>query len=132
VNIKRTSIAITTAADGSFTGYSDFVTGLIHQIRLVVPGSGGLASTTDLAFTLETTGVAVLTKADQNGSATWCPRQPTHDEADGTELLHMQGVGTDHDGAPIAVHRERIKLVIAQGGNPATGTAYVWVVGGAD
>lgn len=124
MHAKVQTVAITTAADGSFTGYTAVVNGRVLQIRLVVPGSGGLEATTDITITDENTGGSVLTLTDQNGSGTWAPRQPTHSQAGAAALYAAGGTAVnDH----VVVAESRIKIVVAQGGSAKTGTLYVTV-----
>lgn len=118
------TVSLTTDASGDCTAYSTPVTGRVLQMRLVVPGSGGLAATTDLTITGEDTGVAILTQANQNGSTTWAPRQATHATADGSASLYAAAGEPVEDY--VVLHKERIKVVVAQGGNATTGTLYVW------
>lgn len=118
------TIAITTAADGSFTGYSNVVNGRVLEVRLVVPGSNGLEATVDVTITNEVTGAQILALTDQNGSGTWAPRQATHSTA-GAAALHAAGGTAVNDYCVVA--ESRLKVVVAQGGNAKTGTLYVTV-----
>jgi len=102
------AISVTTAADGSATVYSSRrfsgrVIALIYD--------GGLDAGADLTITLENTGQAVLTKANA-GAATYRPLQTMQDAADGSDL-----VISDY----IHAVDERLKIVVAQGGNAQTG-----------
>lgn len=117
-------IDIVTNADGDFVGYSNVVNGRVLEIRLIVPGSGGLEATSDLAITNELTGAAILSKTDQNGSATWAPRQATHSTA-GAAALYAAGGAAVNDYVVVA--ESRIKVVVAQGGNAKTGTLFITV-----
>ena len=117
-------IDIVTDADGDFVGYSNVVNGRVLEVRLVVPGSGGIEGTSDLAITNELTGAAILAKTDQNGSATWAPRQATHSTA-GAAALYASGGAAVNDYVVVA--ESRIKAVIAQGGNAKTGTLFITV-----
>lgn len=117
-------IDIVTDASGDFTGYSAIINGRVLEVRLVVPGAGGLEATTDVTITNEVTGASILTLTDQNGSGTWAPRQPTHSTA-GAAALYAAGGTAVND--KIVVAESRIKVVIAQGGNAKAGTLYVTV-----
>jgi hypothetical protein len=118
------TIAILTSSGGAFTGYSGVVNGRILEVRLVVPGSGGLAATTDITITNELTGATILGLTDQNGSGTWAPRQATHSTA-GAAALYAAG-GTAVNGH-VVIAESRIKVVVAQGGDTLAGTLYVTV-----
>lgn len=117
-------IPIVTESDGSFVGYSSVVNGRVLEVRLVVPGSGGLEATTDVTITNEVTGAQILALTDQNGSGTWAPRQATHSTA-GAAALYAAGGAAVNDYCVVA--ESRIKVVVAQGGNAMAGTLYVTV-----
>jgi len=116
--------AATGGGAGTATGYTKVVNGRILEIRLVVPGTGGLEATVDFVITNEVTGAAILTLVDQNGSGTWAPRQATHG-VDKAPALYATG------GSPvldyITVAESRIKVAVAEGGNGKAGTLYVTV-----
>lgn len=117
-------IDITTNGSGAFTGYTQRVSGKVHQLRYV-PGTA-LDTGADFTVTGETTGVAILTAADIGTSAvTWQPRQPTVAVGDASASLYAGSGEPVEDRVAVAV--ERIKLVVAQGGSAKTGTLYVWI-----
>ena len=118
------TIAITTDASGNFTGYSAVVNGRVLEVRLVVPGSGGIEATSDITITNELTGAQILALTDQNGSGTWAPRQATHSTAGAAALYAAGGTAVN---AHVVVAESRIKVVVAQGGNAKTATLYVTV-----
>jgi hypothetical protein len=124
MHAKIETIAITTDGSGDFVGYSGVVNGRVLEIRLVVPGTNGLAATSDLTITNELTGAAILTLTDQNGSGTWAPRQATHDSSGAAALLAAGGKPVLE---PSVVAESRIKLVVAQGGATKLGTLYLTV-----
>jgi hypothetical protein len=122
--LKTEAIPIVTAPDGTATIYSSNLTGRVLEVRVVVPGSGGLAATTDITITNETTGTAILTATDRNGSATYCPRQATHSVAGAAALYAASGTAVN-DYCYLA--GQRLKIVVAQGGDTLAGTLYVTV-----
>lgn len=127
--VIRETVTLLTASDGSMTTYTGFVpSGHVAAIRYVPDGSAPLDTGGDLAITGETTGVAILTAANIGTSAvTWYPRAGINNVADATALLHAAG-GTAvpaQGGVPIA--GERIKIIVAQGGNAKAGTLYFWI-----
>src|SRR3989304_1477019 len=111
--------AVTTAADGSATAYSDTVTGKISQIRYV---KTDFAAGVDFTITSEATGETIWTESDVNASATRAPRQDAHTTS-GVPSLYAAG------GTPvldkIALANDRIKIVIAAGGNVKAGTFHL-------
>lgn len=112
----RFAVTVTTAANGSATAYSDIVTGKLSQIRYV---KTDFADGSTFTITAEATGETLWTEAAVNASATRAPRQATHTTA-GAAALYAAGGSAVLD--KIALARDRIKIVIANGGNVATGT----------
>lgn len=123
--IKRFKVSVTTAADGTATAYSARIrSGKISQIEYVKDGSNGFANGVDFAITGEVTGIGLWTESDVNASAVRAPRQPTHSQVGVASLYASGGTGVQ---APIALGDDRIKIVIAQGGNAKVGAFYITV-----
>lgn len=122
--IRGHSVTITTNASGAGTGHTPAVSGLLHLIRYVKPGSGGYANGVDFDVTGEDTGIVLWDQDNVNASATVAPRTPTHDTA-GAASLYAAGGEPVEDRIPVA--RERIKIVVANGGDTLVGTFYVYV-----
>ncbi len=117
---QRLVVAVTTIADGSATAYSDGpVTGKISQIRYVKTDFDNGSTFT---ITSEATGETIWTETGVNASATRAPRQATHSTA-GVAALYAGGGAAVND--KIALANDRIKIVIAAGGNVKTGTFHV-------
>lgn len=120
--VQQYAVSVTTASDGSATAYSDVVPhGRILQIRYV---KTDFADGSTITVTLETTGADVWSETAVNASATRVPRQATHSTAGAAALYASGGTGVFE---PIYVAGERIKVVIASGGNAKTGTFYFLV-----
>ena len=117
---ERHVVAITVDASGDATAYSPVVTGEIRQIHYV---KTDFADTVDMTITGETTGQAIFAQSNVTGSFVKAPRQPLYDQA-GVAMLHAPTTGTALPG-PIVVVKERIKIVIAQGGVSKTGTIHL-------
>jgi hypothetical protein len=116
---ERHEVAVTTAADGSATAYSPVVTGKVSQIRYV---KTDFAAGVDFTITSEATGETIWTQLDVNASATVAPRQSTHDTAGVASLYAAAGAAVnDH----ICLAHDRIKIVIAAGGNAKTGVFHI-------
>ena len=111
----RLTIDIATDGAGAFTGNSGIASGCIQSLRFV---NTNLAATSDWTVTTST-GATVLTRTDQNGSATWYPRA-TATTTDGS-------TGITNSFTPIPMADEAIHLVIAQGGATTTGVLYIYV-----
>lgn len=115
-NVRRVSVAVTTAADGSATVYSDTVTGKLSTIRYV---KGNFDNGSTMTVTVEQTGEDVWSESNVNASATRAPRQATHSTV-GAAALYAAG-GTEVNDK-IAMANDRLKVVIASGGNAKSGT----------
>ena len=119
--IQKYSVSVTTAADGSATAYSAVIPhGLIEHIRYI---KTDFADGSTITFTVDGTGEAVWAESSVNASATRAPRQATHG-ATGTALVYAS---TDAVADKIAVSADRIKIVVASGGNAKTGTFHIYV-----
>ena len=114
--IQRLVVPVTTAADGSATAYSPVVSGRIETIRYV---KNDFDNGVDFTITAEATGETIWTQADVNASATVAPRQATHSTAGAAALYAGGGTAVLE---PICLAKDRIKIVIAQGGDTKTGT----------
>ncbi|MBS1198152.1 MAG: hypothetical protein H6R18_1937 [Proteobacteria bacterium] len=113
---QRHAVAVTTAADGSATAYSPVLTGLLSQIRYV---KTDFADGSTITITAEATGETLWTETAVNASATRAPRQATHTTA-GAAALYAAGGAAVND--KIALANDRIKIVIADGGDSKSGT----------
>ncbi len=122
--LERLALTLTTNASGDAVVYSDKdVAGRVLQMRYVPDGSAPLATGADLTITGETTGVAIATLADIGTSAfTRLPRQATH-AADGTAAVFADAGEPVLE--PVYIAGERIKVVVAQGGDTKTGTLHL-------
>lgn len=117
---ERHVVEVTTIADGSATAYSDTITGKISQIRYV---KADFASGVDFTITSEATGETIWTQLDVNASVTVAPRQATHSTAGVASLYAATYAVLDK----IALANDRVKIVIASGGNAKTGTFHIVV-----
>jgi hypothetical protein len=119
--VQRQIVALSTAADGSATAWSESVTGVVSQIRYVKPASGGFDDGSTITITAESTGETIWAESNVNASTTRAPRQATHSTA---------GVASTFDGTraaldKIAVAQDRFKIVIAAGGNNKNATFHI-------
>ncbi len=122
--MRRYRVSLTTAADGSVTGYSPRFSGMIHQIEYVKDGSNAFADGVDFAITGEATGVGIWTESNVNASAVRAPRQPTHTQAGAASLYAAGGTAVNDR---IGLANDRVKFILAQGGNAKVGTFYIVV-----
>lgn len=116
---QRLTVAVTTAADGSATAYSERIDyGLLSQVRYVKDGSNGFDNGSTFTITAEGTGETLWTESAVNASATRAPRQATHSTAGAASLYAAGGTAVTDK---IALVNDRIKIVIASGGNTKSG-----------
>lgn len=119
--MRRLSVEITTAADGSATAYSSRVSGSIHAI---VYEKVDFADGVDFTVTAEKTGEQIWAESNVNAAASRYPRAATHTTA-GAAALYAAG-GTAVLDKP-AIANDRVKIVVAQGGNAKSGTIHLLV-----
>ena len=119
--IRQFPVTVTTDGSGNATVYTTAaINGYIESVRYV---KTDFADGVDVDITTEDTGVVVLDKDSVNASVTYSPRHTVQDTTgadvtyDGTRVVHER----------IAVAGERIKIVIASGGDKKTGTFYITV-----
>ena len=119
--VKRIHIPLITLADGSFTAYSDEnVTGRIVDIEYV---KTDFADGVDFAVTGDKTAKSIWSQDNVNAALTVAPRQPIHDNA-GAEILYAATFPVyDY----IALADERIKVVVAAGGNVKSGELIITI-----
>src|SRR5690606_31508966 len=84
--MRRYKITLTTAADGSATGYSPKISGKVHSIAYQKAAENGFADGVDFAITAEATGDGLWTESNVNASATRYPRAPTHSQSGAAAL----------------------------------------------
>lgn len=121
MHLTKQTVPVTTAVGGAATVYSDYITGRILEIRYV---KTDFADGVDFTITLETSGIAVWSQLNVNASATVLPRQAAHSTA-GVAAEYATGFPVLE---PIYVAHERVKIVIAAGGDGKLAT-FIIVVG---
>ena len=118
--MRRVKVQVTTAADGTATKFSSRVSGAIHSVHYV---KGDFADGVDFSITAEETGDGIWTESNVNASAARYPRAATHSQL---------GVAANYAATfpvldKVAIANDRVKIVIAQGGNAKSGTFYFLV-----
>jgi hypothetical protein len=121
--IRRFVVPVTCASDGSATAYTPYVSGKVISIRYL---KTNFADTVDFTITADVTGEGIWTEENVTASATRHPRAATHSTAGVAALYASGGTGVL---APVALGRDRVKIVIANGGNATTGAFHVTVDG---
>jgi hypothetical protein len=119
--IQRLAIPITTAADGSATAFSAAVTG---KVVAVIYAKTDFSDGVDFTVTAEATGETIWAENDVNASAVRYPRAATHG-TDGSAALYAAAGTAVRD--KVALAADRVKVVVASGGNAKSGTVYVVV-----
>jgi hypothetical protein len=119
--MKRFKVSVTTAADGSATAYTPRLSGKLCAIHYV---KTDFADGVDFTITSEATGQGLWTDTNINASEVVQPRGPTHDQT-GAALLYAAGGTAVADR--IALANDRVKIVIAAGGNAKVGTFHILV-----
>jgi hypothetical protein len=112
---RRFTVNVTTAADGSYTGYTPFLSGKLCEIHYV---KTNFTDGVDFTITSEATGESLWTEANVNAAAVKRPRGATHSNA-GVAALYAAGGTAVND--LIRLSRDRVKIVLAAGGNATTG-----------
>lgn len=123
MTIRRFEVTVTTASDGTATAYSPYLSGFIHAIHYV---KTDYADGVDFTITAEATGETLWTQSDVNSAAVKAPRQATHSNV-GVAALYASGGTAVNDR--IALGRDRVKIVLAQGGDAKTGKFIIIVDG---
>lgn len=113
--IRRFEVTAVTNGSGAATVYSPYLSGYIQQIQYV---KTDYADGVDFTITAEATGQTLWTESDVNAAKVCFPRAPTHTTA-GVASLYASGGTAVNDR--IALGRDRVKIVLAQGGDTKTG-----------
>jgi|TARA_Y100000310_G_scaffold345430_1_gene464866 hypothetical protein len=115
-------VDLVTATGGGATGYTPVASGKIDSVEYVKDGTTPMASTSDLTITKESTGEAIGTMTNANADTLISPRKATVDTA-GAAAVFATG------GAPVldqvSLANDRVKIVVAQGGNTKNGKVKV-------
>lgn len=114
-------ITMATNGSGAATAYTpDPVDGEVMQIRYI---KTDFADGSTMTLTGEDSGVAIWAETGVNASATRAPRQASHTTAGVAATLD----GTRPALVPVAVARERLKVIVASGGDTKTGYLDIYV-----
>jgi len=118
---RRFVVSITTASDGSATAYSPYLSGRVSALHYI---KTDFADGVDFTITAEATGETIWTQSDVNAATVVRPRAATHSTA-GVASLYASGGTAVND--LIRLGRDRVKIVIASGGNAKTGAFHIVV-----
>lgn len=120
MTVRRFEVDVTCDAAGAATVYSPYLSGWLASIQYV---KTNFTDGVDFTITAEATGETLWTEANVNAAKVCYPRAATHSTA-GVAALYAAGGTAVNDR--IALGRDRVKIVIASGGNATTGS--FWVV----
>lgn len=118
---EKHTVSLTTDASGDATEYSGVITGKIVSVRYV---KDDFADGVDFAITAEDTGETIWAEDNINASETVAPRQPTHSTAGAAALYAAAGTAVNDD---IVLVKDRVKIVVANGGDTKSGTFHIIV-----
>jgi hypothetical protein len=122
MHLRRETVTVTTATGGAATEYTLKVTGRVLSIRYV---KTDFANGSTMTVTGEDTGIAIWAESNVDASATRCPRQATHSTVGAAALYAATGTAVNDY---IYICNERIKIVIAAGGDGKVGT-FIFTIG---
>jgi hypothetical protein len=118
---ERHVVSATTDGSGDATAYSPNITGRILGIRYV---KTDFDNGVDFTITAEATGETIWAEENVNASATRAPRQPTHSTAGVAAVYAAAGEAVNDY---IVLANDRVKIVVAQGGDTKTGAFHILV-----
>lgn len=119
MTMRRFEVTPVTDSGGAATYYTPYVSGYVHTVEYVIDGTIPYTSgAVDMTITAEATGETILTATDVSASFVKAPRQPIHSTAGVAALYAAAGTAVFER---IGLGRDRIKIVIAQGGNAKQG-----------
>lgn len=119
MTMRRIVVSVTTDGSGVATAYTPPINGKLHSVSYVKDGGANpFANGVDFTITKEVTGEGIWTESDVNATAHRSPRAARHSNAGVASLYAASGTAVQD---LIAIARERIKIVIAQGGATKVG-----------
>ena len=120
--IKRETVTVTTVSAGTATAYSSIVNGRILAIQYV---KDGYANGVDFTITTETTAQSLWRKDSVDASAIQRPRVTVQNST--ASDVYYNDESDEEIMDYIHVADERIKIVLANGGDVKSGTFYITV-----
>lgn len=114
--IRKFTVPVTTIADGSATAYSPYLSGSLESIQYI---KDDFDNGSTFAITADITGETLWGESNVDASTIRRPRAATHTTAGAASLYAAAGTAVNNK---IALSRDRVKVVIASGGNVTSGT----------
>lgn len=122
--MRRIKVDVTTATGGGATAFSPKVSGKIHSIHYLKDDTDAFSNGVAFTITAEATGENIWTESAVNAAAVRYPRAATHSQAGAAALYAAEGTPVLDN---IALGNDRIKFVIASGGNAKKGQFIILV-----
>lgn len=113
---ERHTVVVEVDESGDATAYTPNITGRIQSISYV---KDDYADTVDFTITLESTGESLWTDTNITASERVYPVAPAN--------LGSTGGASSLTEVPIVAANDRVKIVVASGGNATSGTFHVTV-----
>lgn len=120
--MRKVSVTVTTNASGVADVDTDVVSGQLSRIAYV---KNNYDAGVDFTITLKSTGENVWVESNVNATASRLPRLPTHDTVGAASLFAAAGEPVEDK---MAVHDDRFRIQIAQGGDTKSGTFHFFLV----
>jgi hypothetical protein len=111
MNAQRITVVVETDGSGNATAYSPNISGRIHSLSYL---KDDFADGVDFTVTLERTGQSVWTDTNINASETVYPVAAAN--------LGTTGAASTLSEAPIIAANDRLKIVVASGGDTKSGS----------
>lgn len=111
---ERKSVTLTTDDQGDVTGYIEVPHGRVMSLHYV---KDDFDNGVDFTISAEATGEGLWTESDVNAAKSVYPRVPVTDQVGGGVTFD----GTNETYEPILLANDRIKIVVASGGDTKTG-----------
>ena len=121
--VQKHTVTLTTDGSGDAIGYTNVLNG---ELVNIIYTKDDFADGVDFAITGETSGLSLWEEDNVNAAKTVSPRQPAHSQAGAALLYAAAGTAVTN---PIALASERVKIVVAQGGDTKSGTIDIIVAG---
>lgn len=123
MTIRRFVVPVVTDGSGDAEEYTPVFSGTLISIRYV---KTDYASGVDFELTSEASGEGLWSEEDVNSSATRYPRTVSQDTSGADALYADMGVEVL---TKIALAHDRVKIVVASGGDTKTGAFHVTIDG---
>lgn len=120
--LRRFVVPVVTDGSGDAEEYTPVLSGKLISIRYVKPGSGNFTDGVDFTITSEATGATLWAEENVNASATRYPRAGLHSTAGAASLFASGGEAVN---GKIALGQDRLKIVVAAGGDTKSGTFHI-------